>query len=108
MKKLIAAAALVALLAGCTAAQRIQMDGERYFRVFHVLEDNQSVLVRRCTKMTDSGMCVGEPVLIPAPAGQKPAADDIIKLENPQEDGMFTLQLENGQKKTVRRFKDGK
>ena len=106
MKKLMAAAALVALLAGCTATQRMQLDGERYFRVFANVE--QGVLVRRCTKMTDSGMCVGEPVLIPAPAGQKPAADDIIKLENPQEDGMFTLQLENGQKKTVRRFKDGK
>lgn len=106
MKKLMVAVALVALLAGCTATQRMQLDGERYFRVFANVE--QGVLVRRCTKMTDSGLCVGEPVLIPAPAGQKPEADTIIKMNDPQEDGMLTIQLDNGQKKTVRKFKEGK
>lgn len=60
MKRLLAAAALAAALS-CSAAgtQDIQKHGEEYFRIFSILPDGQGILARRCTKLTQSGLCVG-------------------------------------------------
>ena len=62
MKRLLAAAALAAALS-CSAAgtQDIQKHGEEYFRIFSILPDGQGILARRCTKLTQSGLCVGAP-----------------------------------------------
>ena len=75
MKRLLAAAALAAALS-CSAAgtQDIQKHGEEYFRIFSILPDGQGILARRCTKLTQSGLCVGAPVLLPADAVKAPAA----------------------------------
>ena len=93
MKRLLAAAALAAALS-CSAAgtQDIQKHGEEYFRIFSILPDVQGILARRCTKLTQSGLCVGAPVLLPADAVKAPAEE---------KDGWHTLQHDNGQKKTV-------
>ena len=105
MKKILAAATLVALLGGCTTAQQMAWNGEVYFRVFEVMPDNQGTLLRRCTKMTQAGLCVGEPVLVPADTIPNPTEDQVVHLDNPAQDGFHTLQLDNGQKKTVRKMK---
>ena len=72
MKRLLAAAALAAALS-CSAAgtQDIQKHGEEYFRIFSILPDGQGILARRCTKLTQSGLCVGAPVLLPADAARR-------------------------------------
>ena len=95
MKRLLAAAALAAALS-CSAAgtQDIQKHGEEYFRIFSILPDGQGILARRCTKLTQSGLCVGAPVLLPA-------EEKVVRLADPKEDGWHTLQHDNGQKKTV-------
>ena len=74
MKRLLAAAALAAALS-CSAAgtQDIQKHGEEYFRIFSILPDGQGILARRCTKLTQSGLCVGAPVLLPADAVKAPS-----------------------------------
>lgn len=105
MKKILAATALLALLSGCTTTQRIEMNGEEYFRVFQVLPDDQGVLARRCTKLTKSGLCVGDPVLLPHGLIPNPTEDMVAHLDNPADDGFHTFQLDNGQKKTVRKMK---
>ena len=105
MKQLLAAAALVVLLGGCTTTQQISWNGEEYFRVFEVMPDNQGTLLRRCTKMTEGGLCVGEPVLVPVDVIPNPNVDQIVHLAKPEQDGFQTLQLDNGQKKTVRKMK---
>ena len=95
MKRLLAAAALAAALS-CSAAgtQDIQKHGEEYFRIFSILPDGQGILARRCTKLTQSGLCVGAPV-------KAPAEEKVVRLADPKEDGWHTLQHDNGQKKTV-------
>ena len=102
MKRLLAAAALAAALS-CSAAgtQDIQKHGEEYFRIFSILPDGQGILARRCTKLTQSGLCVGAPVLLPADAVKAPAEEKVVRLADPKEDGWHTLQHDNGQKKTV-------
>ena len=101
MKRLLAAAALAAALS-CSAAgtQDIQKHGEEYFRIFSILPDGQGILARRCTKLTQSGLCVGAPVLLPADAVKAPAEEKVVRLADPKEDGWHTLQHDNGQKKT--------
>lgn len=78
MKRLLAAAALAAALS-CSAAgtQDIQKHGEEYFRIFSILPDGQGILARRCTKLTQSGLCVGAPVLLPADAVKAPAEEKV-------------------------------
>lgn len=102
MKRLLAAAALAAALS-CSAAgmQDLQKHGEEYFRIFSILPDGQGILARRCTKLTQSGLCVGAPVLLPADAVKSPAEEKIVRLADPKENGWHTLQHDNGQKKTV-------
>ena len=102
MKRLLAAAALAAALS-CSAAgtQDIQKHGEEYFRIFSILPDGQGILARRCTKLTQSGLCVGAPVMLPADAVKAPAEEKVVRLADPKEDGWHTLQHDNGQKKTV-------
>ncbi len=102
LKRILAAAALAAALS-CSAAgtQDLQARGDQYFRIFSILPDGQGILARRCTKLTQSGLCVGAPVLLPADAVKTPAPDKIVRLDNPKEDGWHTLQHDNGQKKTV-------
>ncbi|MFR2198834.1 MAG: hypothetical protein ACLS58_06070 [Sutterella wadsworthensis] len=101
MKRLLAAAALAAALS-CSAAdtQDIQKHGEEYFRIFSILPDGQGILARRCTKLTQSGLCVGAPVLLPADAVKAPAEEGRAPRRS-KEDGWHTLQHDNGQKKTV-------
>lgn len=72
---------------------------------FEVMPDNQGTLLRRCTKMTQAGLCVGEPVLVSADTIPNPTEDQVVHLDNPAQDGFHTLQLDNGQKKTVRKMK---
>ena len=84
MKRLLAAAALAAALS-CSAActQDIQTHGEEYFRIFSILPDGQGILARRCTKLTQSGLCVGAPVLLPADAVKAPAEEKVVRLADP-------------------------
>ena len=91
MKRLLAAAALAAALS-CSAAgtQDIQKHGEEYFRIFSILPDGQGILARRCTKLTQSGLCVGAPVLLPADAVKAPAEEKVVRLADPKEDGWHT------------------
>ena len=93
MKRLLAAAALAAALS-CSAAgtQDIQKHGEEYFRIFSILPDGQGILARRCTKLTQSGLCVGAPVLLPADAVKAPAEEKVVRLADPKEAGWHTLQ----------------
>ena len=85
MKRLLAAAALAAALS-CSAAgtQDIQKHGEEYFRIFSILPDGQGILARRCTKLTQSGLCVGAPVLLPADAVKAPAEEKVVRLADPK------------------------
>ena len=99
MKRLLAAAALAAALHQAHAERPVRRRGAT--RVRRRRQGARRGETGRCTKLTQSGLCVGAPVLLPADAVKAPAEEKVVRLADPKEDGWHTLQHDNGQKKTV-------
>ena len=100
MKKLCIASILCSsLLIGCSTAELMQMDGERYFKVLQVFPDG-SFLAFRCTEMIGDS-CSGPVVKMPNGTDPMPYDEKVIHLNNPQMVDTYTYINRNDVVKTV-------
>lgn len=100
MKKLLLAAMIgSALLTGCAGTELMELDGNRYFKVFQVLNDG-SMLASRCTSVIGD-TCLGDTVLLDKSVDEMPYDDKIIHVQNPQITKTFTYTTVKGSQKTV-------
>lgn len=100
MKKVIFATTVALGLSGCTTADLMELDGDRYFEILQVFSDG-SFLAERCTQHTSSGECYGPAVFMPRGTDPMPYDDKIIHLDNPQVVDTYTYTNMKDQVKTV-------
>lgn len=94
-------AALV--LAGCTTADRIEFDGDRYFRVFQTLSDG--ALAQRWDKAVGT-TCLGMVVFIPSHVDRSMYDEKLIHMVKPEITGRYNYTTVKGVEKTVPIFVD--
>ena len=89
----------VALISGCTTAGRLNIDGDRHFRIIQVLDDG--ALAMRCDKLIGDTGCVGMVVYLPNTTGELMYEEKILFLDSPQIIDTFTYTTVEERVKTV-------
>ena len=100
MKKLLLMAMISTVLAGCSTADFMKIDGARYFQIFQVL-DSGGFLARRCTKSTSDGRCYGPVVYMPKSVDDMPYDEKVLHLGNPKIIDTYTYTTRKNELKTI-------
>ena len=87
------------LTTGCTTADLMMIDGDRYFQVFQVVDEG--ILARRCTNTIGDDYCSGMFVFMPKGVEEMPYDKKIFHLDNPQIVDTYTYTTVKGVQKTV-------
>lgn len=98
MKKIILSLAALLSLSGCSTADLIEIDGNRYFKVFQTLEEG--ALANRCESAVGE-RCFGIVVFLPNDVDPVMYDGKILRIEKPEIVDRYVYTTVQGVTKTV-------